>query len=112
MGTLVKDFMKNVRVGSNDVFAATATAAAPANSAEKTASSRVAAYSGTEQVSGLPREYEMVKAACRNWLSAVAMSGIGPLSRKIATAAGRFETGSFVVAADHRHLVVKNFHSL
>ena len=50
VGTLVKDFMKNVRVGSNDVFAATATAAAaaPANSAEKTASSRVTASSGTE----------------------------------------------------------------
>ena len=40
VGTLVKDFMKNVRVGSNDVFAATA--AAPAASAEKTASNRAA----------------------------------------------------------------------
>ena len=53
MGTLVKDFMKNVQVGSNDVFAATA--AAPATSAEKTASSRAAVSGGTEHVSGLPR---------------------------------------------------------
>ena len=70
----------------------------PANSATKTASSRVAASAGTELVSGLLREYEMVKAAQRNWLSAVALSGIGPLSRKIAMAGGGFETGSFVVA--------------
>ena len=110
VGTLVKDFMKNVRVGPNDVFAVPASA--PANSTEKTASSRAAGSSGTEQASGLPREYEMVKAAHRNWLSAVAMSGIGLLSRKIATAGGGFETGSFVVATDHRHLAVKNFHSL
>ena len=106
VGTLVKNFIKIVRVGSNDVFEA------PANSTEKTASSRVTALPGTEHGNGLPREYEMVKAARRNWLSAVAMSGIGPLSRKIATAGRGFETGSFVAAADHRHLAVKNFHSL
>ena len=98
VGTLVKDLMKNVWVGSNDMFAASASA--PASSAEKTASSRAAGSSGTEQASGLPREYEMVKAARRNWLFAVAMSGIGPLSHKIASAGGGFETGSFVVATD------------
>ena len=92
VGTLVKDFIKNVRVGSNDVFEVSAPA--PANSTEKTASSRVAASPGTEQANGLPREYEMVKAARCNWLSAVAMSGIGPLSRKIATAGRGFETGA------------------
>ena len=84
----------------------------PANSATKTASSRVAASAGTELVSGLLREYEMVKAAQRNWLSAVALSGIGPLSRKITAVGGGFETGSFVVAADNSHLSVQNFHSL
>ena len=53
VGTLAKNFMKNVRVGSNDVFAAPVTV--PANSATKTTSSRVAASAGTELVSGLPR---------------------------------------------------------
>ena len=92
VGTLAKNFMNDVRVGANDVFAASALA--PANSAAKSASSRAAAPVGTEQASGLPREYEMVKAACRNWLSAVALTGIGPLSRKIATAGGGFEPGA------------------
>ena len=54
----------------------------------------------------------MVKAARRNWLSAVALSGIGPLSRKVAVAGGGSETGSLVVTADNRHLAVQNFHSL
>ena len=53
VGTLAKNFMKNVRVGSNDVFAAPATVSA--NNATKTASSRVAASAGTELVSGLPQ---------------------------------------------------------
>ena len=110
VGTLAKNFMKNVRVGSNDVFAASALASA--NSAAKTASNRAAGSGSIEQASGLPRKYEMVKAVRRNWPSAVAMSGIGLLSRKIATAGGGFETGSFVATADHRHLAVKNFHSL
>ena len=78
----------------------------------KSASSRGTGSAGAEQGSGLPREYEMVKAAQRNWLSAVALSGIGPLSRKIAVAGGGFETGSFVVAADNHHLAAQNFHSL
>ena len=56
----------------------------------KSASSRGTGSAGTEQGSGLLREYEMVKAARRNWLSAVALSGIGPLSRKIAVAGGGF----------------------
>ena len=50
VGTLVNDFIKNVRVGSNDVFEALASA--PASSAEKTASSRAAGSSGTEHASG------------------------------------------------------------
>ena len=102
--------MKNVRVGSNDVFGAPATH--PAINNVKSASSRGTASAGTEQGSGLLREYEMVKAARRNWLSPVALSGKGPLSRKVAVAGGGFETGSFVVAADNRHLAVQNFHSL
>ena len=110
VGTLAKNFMKNVRVGSNDVFVALATY--PSNNTVKSASSRGTASAGTEQGSGLPREYEMVKVARRNWLSAVALSGIGPLSRKIAVAGGGFETGSFVVAADNHHLAAQNFHSL
>ena len=110
VGTLAKNFMKNVQVGSNGIFAASAST--PANSAAKTASSRAAVPGGTEQASGLLRKYEIIKAAHRNWLSTVALTGIGPLSRKIATAGGGFETGSFVVATDHRHLAVKNFHSL
>ena len=61
VGTLAKNFMKNVRVGSNDVFAAPATVSS--NNATKTASSRVATSAGAELVSGLPGEYEMVKAA-------------------------------------------------
>ena len=90
VGTLAKNFMKNVRVGSNDVFAPPS--AVSANNTSKTASSRVAVSAGTELGSGLPREYEMIKAARRNWLSAVALSGIGPLSRKVAAAGGGFET--------------------
>ena len=76
VGTLAKNFMKNVREGANEVFAAPA----PANSAAKSASSRAATPAGTEQASGLPRKYNMVKAAHRHWLSAVALTGIGPLS--------------------------------
>ena len=76
VGTLAKNFMKNVREGANEVFAAPA----PANSDAKSALSRAAAPAGTEQASGLPRKYNMVKAAHRNWLSAVALTGIGPLS--------------------------------
>ena len=110
VGTLARNFMKNVRVGLNDVFAPPS--AVSANNASKTASSRVAVSAGTELARGLPREYEMVKAARRNWLSAVALSGIGLLSRKVAAAGGGFETGSFVVNADNRHLAVQNFHSL
>ena len=90
VGTLARNFMKNVRVGSNDVFAPPS--AVSANNASKTVSSREAVSTGTELASGLPREYEMVKAARRNWLSAVALSGIGPLSRKVAAAGGGFET--------------------
>ena len=54
VGTLVKNFIKNVRVGSNNVFEVSTPA--PANSTEKTASSRVAALPGTEHGNGLPRE--------------------------------------------------------
>ena len=102
--------MKNVRVGSNDVFVAPATH--PANNTVKSASSRGTAATGTEQGSGLLCEYEMVKAEWRNWLSVVVLSGIGPLYRKVAVVGGGFETGSFVVAADNRHLAVQNFRSL
>ena len=86
--------MKNVRrrVGSNDVFAPPS--AVSANNASKTASSRVAVSAGTELGSGLPREYEMIKAARHNWLTAVALSGIGPLSRKVAAAGGVSKPGA------------------
>ena len=53
VGTLAKNFMKNVQVGSNGIFAASAST--PANSAAKTASSRAAVPGGTEQASGLYR---------------------------------------------------------
>ena len=91
VGTLAKNFMKNVRVGSNDVFVAPATH--PANKTVKSASSRGTAAACTEQGSGLARGYEMVKAARRNWMSAVALSGIGPLSRKVAVAGGGLKLG-------------------
>ena len=64
------------------------------NSTAKTASSRAALSAGTEQASGLPREYEMVKAARQNWLSTVALTSIGPLSGKIATAEGVLKMGA------------------
>ena len=63
--------MKNVRVDTNEVFSNPA-----ATNTAKTASSRAPISAGTAVVSGLLREYEMVKAARRNWLSAVALSCI------------------------------------
>ena len=47
VGTLTKNLMKNVQVGSNDVFVVPGTP--PANNTVKSASSRGTASAGTEQ---------------------------------------------------------------
>ena len=110
VGQLASNFMKNVRVGCNEVF--TNQNCSSLNTADKAASSRMIGTAGKPDMAGLPREYEMVRAAQRNWLSSVALSGIGPLSRKLAAVSQGYHTGSFIVESDARHLQVQNFHSL
>ena len=61
---------------------------------------------------GLPREYEMVRAAKRNWLAASSLSGIRPLSRTGVSNLSGFHSGSLVVEGDSRHLAVQHYHSL
>ena len=110
VGQLASNFMKNVRVGSNEVF--TNQNSSSLYTAAKAASSRMIGTAGKPDMAGLPHEYEMVRAVRQNWLSSVALSGIGPLSRKLAAVSQGYHTGSFIVESDARHLQVQNFHSL
>ena len=107
VASLSQRFMANVTVGSNDVFTA------PTNHANTTIPprSRKAAEKQDLRGGGLPREYEMVRAARRNWLAVSPLSGIGPLSRSVLKSSG-FSSGSLVIAGDSRHLAVQHFHSL
>ena len=61
VGQLASNFMKNVRVGCNEVF--TNQNCSSLNTADKAASSRMIGTAGKPDMAGLPREYEMVRAA-------------------------------------------------
>ena len=108
VGSLATSFMLNVTVGSNEVFA------------PPKIDSRSTSRKKTGQVEdqhmprnvGLPREYEMVRAARRNWLASTPLSIIGPPSRKSMSSASGFHTGNLVVEGDSRHLSVQHYHSL
>ena len=108
VGSLATSFMKNVTVGSNDVFITP--------KADSRATSRQKLGPGDKQHMprsvGLPREYEMVRAARRNWLASMPLSGIGPLSRKSMSSASCFHTCNLVVEGDSRHLSVQHYHSV
>ena len=100
--------MKNVTVRSNEVFAP--------SKVDNSATNRQKTGPGDKQHMprsvGLPREYEMVRAARRNWLASTPLSGIGTLSRKSMSSASGFHTGNLVVEGDRRHLSVQHYHSL
>ena len=108
VGFLASSFMKNVTVGSNEVFAP--------SKVDSRATNHQNTGRGDEQHMprsvGLPREYEMVRAARRNWLASTPLSGIGTLSRKSMSSASGFHTGNLVVEGDRRHLSVQHYHSL
>ena len=103
VGSLATSFMKNVTVGSNDVFAPPKVDSRATN-CQKTGL-------GDEQHMphsvGLPREYKMVRAARHNWLASTPLSGIGPLSRRSKSSASGFHTSNLVVEGDSRHLSVQ-----
>ena len=61
VGQLASNFMKYVRVGSNEVF--TNQNSSSLYTADKAASSRMIGTAGKPDMAGLPREYEMVRAA-------------------------------------------------
>ena len=87
-------------MGSNEVFSYVAKQTM--TSGNKGASNRVAGI-------GLPCEYKMIRAARRNWLTVVALSGFGPLSRKVLTATAGLNYGHLIVEGDSRHLPVQKF---
>ena len=97
---ITNNFMRQVRVGSNEVFSYVAKQTM--TSGNKGASNRVAGI-------GLPCEYKMIRAARRNWLTVVALSGFGPLSRKVLTATAGLNYGHLIVEGDSRHLPVQKF---
>ena len=109
VGALSHSFMHSINMGSNDVFTA------PKNIHNTTttgAGDRVPEPQDCRRGGGLPREYEMVRAARRNWLAASTLSGIGPLTRANISGTSGFSTGSLVVGGDSRHLAVQDYHSL
>ena len=61
VGQLASNLMKNVRVGSNEVF--TDQNSSSLYTADKAASSRMIGTAGKPDMAGLPHEYEMVRAA-------------------------------------------------
>ena len=101
--------MHSINMGSNDVFI-------PSKKNHNTTATGVADKAPELQErgrgAGLPREYEMVRAARRNWLAASTLSGIGPLTRANISGTSGFSTGSLVVGGDSRHLAVQHYHSL
>ena len=76
---MATSFLKNVVVGSNEVFTAPKCTSHLTNSLPK--GSKGSDQDKPRRGGGPPREYEMVRAARRNWLAASSLSGIGPLSR-------------------------------
>ena len=96
-------------MGSNDVFIAPKKIH---NTTTIGVADRAPELQERKRGDGLPREYEMVRAARRNWLAASTLPGIGPLSRANISGTNGFSTGNLVVGGDSRHLAVQHYHSL
>ena len=109
VGSLSHSFMHSINMGSNDVFTAPKKIQ---NTTTTGVADRVPELQDRGRGGGLPREYEMVRVAQRNWLAASTLSGIGPLSRANISRTSGFSTGSLVVGGDSRHLAVQHYHSL